>query len=963
MSEYKYDKKTILEKTNNGLDVFKHIYPDCEKNGRLVPFKTHEEATPSTMIKEFKNGYMMTNFGDDGKAISCFDAVMQKEGLKYFGEACKWIASELNIPGLETTFNKGEIEFKAPLKDDKKGDCHFEYNQMISEVHLKVLGPLVTEEVCKKYHIKSCKKFIRVVEPKTPKEHKLLRVITTATDKYPIFVIDMGKWQKIYQPLNPDKQYRFSYAGNKPQDFLFGVENLIREYNSYNPDYDDDDDDDDRLPRVFIGAGDRDSLNIASLNEPVVWQNSETAILSHDDYYNKLLKYAKEVIYIGDLDDTGVKQTVKMALSHIDIKIAWLPDWIKDRTYRGKPRKDFTDWIKLVHDPQKPDKLKTSFNKILNNAEPARFWDIKRNKQGDFKGYTLSNERLYKFLTYNGYYIYKELPDQPEFDYVRIENGIVKKVFYRDLNNFPANYLKSKYKPTSLVDFIHRSAQLKESSLAKIPEKPIDFKDSDFDYQLLFFQNKIWEITKDEIKEYGYGKMDDVYVWDHKIIQHRVRINRDKAFEITPIGTREDNSTIYDIKILRKDNHFLNYLINTSRVHWRVCGDEPFKKRIKAIRETDPIKRKEKLQNILAEKEAYQTQNRFELEEEGLSPEQIQEQKDHLINKIFSFGYLLHRKKVRNKPWVVYAMDNRISDISDSNGGSGKSLMYDQAVRNVLLSNKYINGRDREAVKDKHMFSGVTKSTDYVLFDDLDSYFPFTRFFTETTGGFNVNAKYKDAYTIPFEDSPKIAMTSNFGMFKPDSSTKRRVLYNVFSDYYHYKSDLDETEHKITDDICKMLFSQFDESEWNDFYNLSAECIQFFLCTDEKIIPPLANVEKRNSLQTMGDAFKEWADSYFEHRLDQQIVKTQAQTDFEVKSKVKPWSSQKFKKSLKEWCKFYGYELNPEEVLNTNGFNKHTRQGASTEFIYIKTNEENEVEIKHEESLPDDLDPTDELEF
>ncbi|GAA4274982.1 primase-helicase family protein [Aquimarina gracilis] len=962
MSNFKYDKNTILDKTNGGLDVFRLMYPDCEKNGRLVHFKTHNEDTPSTMVKKMNNGiYMMTNFGGDGKAKNCFDALIEKEGLKDFGEACKWIASELSIEGLSVQFNKPNIDFKAAKKHQEHGEYYFEYHETISEEHLKVLGPLVTNAVCQKYNVKSCREFTQIknVNDKETGKTKLTQIITKSTDKYPIFVIDNGSWQKIYQPLNIEKQYRFRYAGKKPKDYIFGIDNLIKEHNDFIPDPDDDDD---RLPRVFIGAGDRDSLNIASLNEPVVWQNSETALLSYEDY-RKLTEYAKEVIYIGDLDETGINQTIKLALSNIDIKIGWLPDWIKEKSYRGKPRKDFTDWINLVYDPnpKKAGKVFSAFNGIITDAQPARFWDVVTDEKGKFKKYTLSNERLYRFLTYNGFYIYKELPDQPEFDYVKVSNGVVKKVFYRDLNNFPANYIKSKRKPIPLVDFIHRSAQLKESSLSKIPEKKIDFKDCGVDHQLLFFKNKIWKVNKDAIEEYRYGNID-AYVWEHKIIQHNVSVNKTKSFEITPIGKRQDKSTIYDIKILQKDNLFLNYLINTSRVHWRVCGDAPFKKRIKNIRETDPLKRIQLIHKILEEKEEYRLKNQFELEEEGLSPEQIQEQKDQLVNKIFAFGYLLHKEKRDDKPWLVFAMDNRISDIADSNGGSGKSVMFNRAIRQVLLNSKVIAGRDKEVLKSQFMYDGVSEQTDYVLFDDADPYFPMTRVFTEVTGDFNVNAKHRSAFSIPFEKSPKFAVTSNFGLFKPDSSTERRILYTVFSDYYHYKSDLDDTEHTIAMDMGKLLFKDFDENEWNDYFNFCAEAIQFHIANDEKIGPPTGNVSKRNSLQTMGDAFKDWADFYFENRRDVQVVKKMASDDFEAKTNLR-WTSQKFKSCIKEWCKFHGYEYNPDEVLNKQGHNKHNHQGTAREFIYIKSSPLITVNIEPQDNLPNDFDPTNDIPY
>ncbi|WP_282080890.1 primase-helicase family protein [Aquimarina algiphila] len=960
MSEFKFDKEHLLEHTNGGLDVILRLYPQAEKNGRFVHFKLRkEETTASALIKEMPDGnHIVTDFGGDGKGKNCFDLVMKEEGLT-FAESCKWIASEFQIDGLTVQFNTPELEFKAATKNQKDGQYIFSYHSKISDKHLKVLGALVNNEICEKFKLRSCEQFIQIKEYKDKDGNITDRkqIITRSTEKYPIFVFDFGIWQKIYQPLNSDKQYRFRYAGEKPKDYIFGLDVLKNDHVNFINKYDGDEENP-KLENVIIASGDRDALNIASLEYSVVWQNSESAVLEYSDY-QFLTKRVKNVLYLGDIDETGITQTIKLALSYIHIKIIWLPEWIKKETYRGKPRKDFKDYVDLVYKGTNPkDKLERNFKALVSNALPARFWDTVIDDKGRIKKYTFNNEACYQFLTYNGFYRYEEEAAKEDFGFIRVKDGIVHRVKYHHLSAYPTEYLKHKQQPIPLINSIHRTAQLSEKSLAKLPLKNIDFKDCGYDHQLLFFQNKIWKITKETISEYNYGKLD-AHVWEDKIIKHKVKVNKEKAFKIT---TTEQGT--FDIEITRTDNHFLNYLINTSRVHWRVCGEKPFKSRIKAITETDTVKRKELITKIQEERKTYQIANRFNIQEKRLSTEQIKEQKDHLINKIFALGYLLHKQKVDDKAWVVFAMDNRISEIADSNGGSGKSLMFEKAVRQILLSNKYIAGRDREAVKDKHMYEGVSKDTDYVLFDDLDSHFPIGRVFSEVTGEFNVNAKYKAAYTIPFTESPKIAMTSNFGLFKPDGSSERRILYAVFSDYYHYKSDLDEKEHKVTTDIGKLMFSQFDDTEWSDFFNVCAEAIQFHLSTNEKINPPLGNVAKRNSLQTMGDGFKEWADFYFENRKDQQVVKNIAYSDFENRSKLKGWTSQRFKKAIKEWCKFYHYKFNPEEVLNSQGHNKHNHNGAATEFVYIQSNPFNNINTNDQnDQLDSDFDPTDDVQF
>ncbi|MGB8705300.1 MAG: hypothetical protein WCD31_09745, partial [Gillisia sp.] len=272
---------------------------------------------------------------------------------------------------------------------------------------------------------------------------------------------------------------------------------------------------------------------------------------------------------------------------------------------------------------------------------------------------------------------------------------------------------------------------------------------------------------------------------------------------------------------------------------------------------------------------------------------------------------------------------------------------------------------DMEALKNKHMYEGIDKNTDYVLFDDLDARFPFSKLFSDLTGDLPVNPKHGKQYLVPFEESPKFAVTSNFGLFKADSSTNRRILYTVYSDYYHYKSDEDATEHNPAKDMGKVLFTQFNEQEWNDFFNFSAEALKFYIGENNKINPPMGNVEKRNALQDMGDGFKAWADSYFtEFKLNDFVVKTDANIDFEQKSKLKNWTSQRFKRALQKWCKYYGYEMNPQEVLNTQGRCTQNIQGTTKECIYIKTSAMEQMQQRIKQAEQDgDFDPTDDLAF
>ena len=100
--------------------------------------------------------------------------------------------------------------------------------------------------------------------------------------------------------------------------------------------------------------------------------------------------------------------------------------------------------------------------------------------------------------------------------------------------------------------------------------------------------------------------------------------------------------------------------------------------------------------------------------------------------------------------------------MGDSNGGSGKSIMFNNAMDFLVKNNVYINGGEPELHKDKFLFDGVTANTSYVVFDDIDARFPLRKVYANITGKFSVNPKGLTAYKLKFNESPKIAFTSKY---------------------------------------------------------------------------------------------------------------------------------------------------------------------------------------------------------
>ena len=283
MSTYKFDKTKLLEATGGGLDIILHYYPEADRkgSGKFPHFKTHGEATASSIILETDGFFMIKNFGG-GDNLTPFDLVMQKEGLE-FGDACKWIAATFGLEGQKTSFGHAEIRVEPATKGQKDGDYYFKYRNQLTELEKSTIGPLMDDKLALEFNLHSCDYFIQVKQYNNHKKYgnKLMQIITKSTEQYPILVFENEikdkdgkptgeKWQKIYQPLNVDKGYRFRYAGPKPKNYLFGLD-LIEEYyeplksninehnkKQYEEEYGDNGENDPRADVIILAGGDRD---------------------------------------------------------------------------------------------------------------------------------------------------------------------------------------------------------------------------------------------------------------------------------------------------------------------------------------------------------------------------------------------------------------------------------------------------------------------------------------------------------------------------------------------------------------------------------------------------------------------------------------------------------------------------------------------------------------------------------
>lgn len=930
-----YVKDTdIFEATNGGLDIILSYYPNANKvfHKSAKTFKIREsEKTASASLKQHASGvWLVTDFGGDSTPRNGIQICALEEGITY-GKACELLGARYNIEGAKLEVFMPVITKRPLAANEAAGDYSFEYFKNFTHDDLKILGPRINEVYCKEINLKKCKSFTYCKANEA--------IVTTATDEYPIFVFDFETWQKIYQPISFEKQYRFRYAGKKPTRFMWGIETIKKEFNRRKKkqeeeqyeDYDEEESNkkkgkkfDPRLDRIFVASGGSDGLNLRSFEHYAVWFNSESESLSFDEY-KELKIYAKEIFYLADLDKTGVKQALETGLKYLDIKLLWLPNKLKEyKDKRGNPCKDFKDYVEKFYD-EKSISFSNGFNKLIANALPLQFWTEYTNTTTGKVSYNLSNTRLYHFLSLLGFGRYETETNKEGYIFIKKEGSIIRILEVYQIENFVHQFLEDRGMNPDLRDYVYKSPQLGERSMSKLPNLKIDFSDADRETQYLFFTKNVWKITGNEIIEYRQGEVDK-YVWEDKIIDFNIK-KEDPHFKIF-----KDQNGDLDIEILNKENQFFNYLINTSRVHWKEELEDYF--------EGKPEK----------EADEYFKENHFNISGPNLSADKIYEQKLHLINKMFSIGYLLHKYKNFGKPWAVFAMDNKVSDLGESHGGSGKSICYG-FLNKILKRRVYLKGRDPKLTANDFIYHEVSEDTDYILVDDATQYLNFDFFFSEITGSLKVNPKNGSPFEIPFEKSPKFVFTSNFALRNVDPSTARRLLITVFSDYYHGSNEEEYKQvRKVSDDFGgNNLFTDFDWKQWNHFYNFCAQCIQMYLATEEKLNPPMDNVTKRTLQAEMGDAFMGWADGFFAtiyinelgtstfKNLNNEFSKEAAFEEFLKATKQNKWTQTKFKKAISAFCKWNNWILNPKEMHNSGTRIIKTIDGKSQEVLYIDT--------------------------
>lgn len=536
-------------------------------------------------------------------------------------------------------------------------------------------------------------------------------------------------------------------------------------------------------------------------------------------------------------------------------------------------------------------------------ASEGEIWNVTYKTDGT-KDITFDYFEAINFISANGFHRFlSEWTNTGEYNFIHIDDGIVRHSYENAIRTFVFNYVQSATKDREIIaKFIQNLGRY----LSKDVLERLDVLNCDFDHiekfkQRFYFKNGQVTVTPTNIE---FGSVVDP-VWEDRVIARP--FYRKKIFNF--IERSNDGGFIIQLTKDGEVCEFLKFLINTSSF----------------------FKRGEKLTN--ADKE---------------------ELCAHLVNKITSIGYLLNDYKFQTELKAIIAVDGKMSDIGTSNGRSGKSLIG--MALSKMLSQTYIDGR-ATSNDDQFLYSNVTPRTRNIFFDDAIKGLNFEKFFGAITGDLAVNPKNKDRFVIPNARSPKFYITTNHAMPTRSQSTADRINFLIFSDWY-------DINYSPFDDFGHQLFNDWDDEQWNLFDNFMIEANYYYQKSMWNgwtaagrgcIQPPMKRIMLRNYRQIMGEDFLTWAESYFAEgggHINAMYARKLMQEEYQ-KDVPGIFRPHVFKERLIAFCRYKGLHFNPQqknkdglginEFLDTHkdeSFIGESFKRGGTEYFYIETDEQ-----------------------
>ena len=263
-------------------------------------------------------------------------------------------------------------------------------------------------------------------------------------------------------------------------------------------------------------------------------------------------------------------------------------------------------------------------------------------------------------------------------------------------------------------------------------------------------------------------------------------------------------------------------------------------------------------------------------------------------------------KDPSNAKIIVFADSN--DDYTKANGGSGKSLIAYAALKQ-LRKVKYLSGKSFDP-ESQFKFQLVNEMDDVILIDDVRKQFTFETLYNAVTNDLEATKKGQTPKVVDFDKSPKIIVTTNWGIFGQGDSDKRRRNVVGFSNYYN-------NSFTPAMDFGKRLMMDWDETQWAYFDSFFVACVQKYFEIGLKDHNPEAvdmkainAVEDKEFVDYVIDNLPKWTSELHQFSMEE-IIK-------DIPMDLRKETPQKTKRSWRKIIDFLGFEV-MEQLHSYNG--------------------------------------------
>ena len=333
-------KSSILERTNNGLDVFRYYIKGDWRVGRNFRNPLYEDTKASCNIYFDRRGnsYRMKDFGSDEYSGDCFFLVGMLNGLDCTRSDDFVKIMEIVVRDMSLNISIPVVAVQ-PIRKPMEQKTARNYSVVEQPFTIRELDYWlrygITTEVLNRYRVLSVKEF------KSENKEGKPYAIQSSTEE-PIFGYAGRRYMKIYRPMS---ELRFLYGGDLGDNYCFGLEQLPAKGDT-----------------IYITGGEKDVMSLAAHGFCAICFNSETSNIPKE-IIHKLSYRFKHIVLLYDADKTGVESSLKHQQQLIDygVKRLVLP------LLGNKTEKDISDYFRMGNTRENFTKLFLELLETLYN--------------------------------------------------------------------------------------------------------------------------------------------------------------------------------------------------------------------------------------------------------------------------------------------------------------------------------------------------------------------------------------------------------------------------------------------------------------------------------------------------------------------------------------------------------------------------------------------------------------------